>query len=713
MPVGLYHPNDSTDRLFVVEQGGVIRVFPHDSSITSTKVFLDIHDSVANGGELGLLGLAFHPRYATNGLFYVDYTRDNPLRTVISRFRVSTSNPDSADPSTEVVLLEQSQPFDNHNGGQLEFGPDGYLYVAFGDGGSSGDPLGNGQNRSTLLGKIVRINVDSTFGMQRYTIPPDNPFYGDTTKKQEIFAYGLRNPWRFSFDQQTLWCADVGQNTWEEIDTIVGGKNYGWNIMEGMHCYDPPSGCEPSGLSLPIWEYGHDNGRCSVTGGFVYRGFAMTSLTGKYIYGDFCTGEIWALTPAPSSLPSNSFLVGTGTQISSFGEDRFQNIYVCDYGGGKIYELCGTLPGLFTLVEPTDNTTNQPSSVFCSWTSSAGALTYHLEVAFDSSFTSLAVSDSTIQDTVQAVGPLPDSTLFFWRVRAINDVGSTMFTPFRRFTTALSPVHYLMMKSWNLISLPLDVVDGRKPSLFPSAVSNAFGYNPASGYEIRDTLTPHVGYWLNFRDSTTVGLVGTPRYIDTIDVVPGWNMIGSVSQSIPTTQVSSIPGGVVTSQFFGYQRTYVTSNTIDPGKGYWVKVNLSGKLILSSSSMAAGEASAIRIEPISEMPPPPPSYEKVLAKGIPMAYVLEQNYPNPFNPLTVIRYQLPVNSFVSLKIYNVLGQEAATLVNKFEDSGFKSAEWNSSAYSNGVYFYRIEVVPQSGKNPKNSFLQIKKMILIK
>src|SRR6266850_1051733 len=226
-PVGLYHPNDNTDRLCVVEQGGIMQIFPNDSSATSSKVFLDLTDSLISGGELGLLGLAFHPSYSANGYFYVDYTRNDPLRTVISRFRVRTSNPDSADRSSEFVLLEQPQPFDNHNGGQIAFGPDGYLYVAFGDGGSGGDPLGSGQNQNTLLGKILRIDVDSTTGSVHYRIPTDNPFYGDTTRKQEIFAYGLRNPWRFSLDGQTLWCGDVGQGSWEEIDTIASGRNYG------------------------------------------------------------------------------------------------------------------------------------------------------------------------------------------------------------------------------------------------------------------------------------------------------------------------------------------------------------------------------------------------------------------------------------------------------------------------------------------------------
>ncbi len=713
--VGLYHPDNDTNRLWVVEQGGVIQVFPDDSSIAATKVFLDIHDSVASGGELGLLGLAFHPHYSSNGFFYVDYTRDNPLRTVVSRFHVSLSNPDSADLSSEVILLEQLQPFVNHNGGQLAFGQDGYLYIAFGDGGSAGDPLGNGQDKSTLLGKILRINVDSTSGMQHYTIPPDNPFYGDTIARQEIYAYGLRNPWRFSFDRQTFWCADVGQNSWEEIDTIARGRNYGWNTMEGKHCFSPSVGCDTSGLTLPIWEYDHDSGRCSVTGGFVYSGSAIPSLTGKYIYSDYCTGEIWALSTT-ASLPSNSFLLNAGRSISSFGEDSRHEIYVCDYDGGKLYRLSAALPGPFTLVAPANDAMHQPNLITLMWTSSERALKYRLEVAFDSLFLSLAVNDSTIHDTIQQVGPIPDSTLFFWRVRAANNLGSTMSPTFRRFTTAQSSVQYHLMSSWNLISLPLDVADGRRTALFPSSSSNAFDYVPASGYRVRDTLVHGVGYWLKFDESETIGLGGTPRYIDTIDVLSGWNLIGSISQSIPAAQVSSIPGGVITSQFFDYQGSYISSDTLESGKGYWVKVTADSKLILSSISAARAGAGRIRIEPTIELPPLFPGADA--SKKVNLSskhYSLAQNYPNPFNPATVIGYQIPEAGsgrvlHVSLKVYDVLGREVAMLVDGLQGAGDKSAEWDASKVTSGFYFCKLII---AGKDGNLLYSDVKKMLLMK
>src|SRR5437016_12668131 len=268
LPVGFEVPDDGTNRIFIVEQAGTIRIIQAGSLLPAP--FMDVTSKVESGGEKGLLGLAFHPNFGANPRFYVDYTRrlsTGQLQSVIAEYQVSAADPNRADPTSERQILIVDQPFDNHNGGQLAFGPDGYLYIAFGDGGSGGDPQGNGQKRSTLLGKILRINVDSAAGERHYAIPPDNPYYRDTTKNQEIFAYGMRNPWRFSFDGNTLWCADVGQGSWEEIDTVAGGGNYGWNIMEGRHCYSPSSGCDTTGLTLPIWEYGHDAGRCAIVGG--------------------------------------------------------------------------------------------------------------------------------------------------------------------------------------------------------------------------------------------------------------------------------------------------------------------------------------------------------------------------------------------------------------------------------------------------------------
>lgn len=344
-PVDIQHAGDGSDRLFVVSQPGVIYVFENNENNSSKKVFLDLRDKVLFGGEQGLLGLAFHPDYKNNGYFYINYTTGNPRRSVISRIKVSSNDPDIADKNSELILLEVGQPYSNHNGGQISFGPDGYLYISFGDGGSGGDPQNNAQNLRSLLGKILRIDVNNKSGNLNYSIPVDNPLKGNTNDlREEIYAWGLRNVWRFSFDIPTgrLWGADVGQNAWEEINIIEKGKNYGWRIMEGNHCYNPPSNCNTTNLTIPVWEYGHnEQGGYSVTGGYVYRGNSASELTGKYIYGDFVSGKIWTLE-IDGTNATNNLLFSTNHSISTFGMDYNNELYFANYSTGRIYKFKGT-----------------------------------------------------------------------------------------------------------------------------------------------------------------------------------------------------------------------------------------------------------------------------------------------------------------------------------------------------------------------------------
>ena len=338
----LVQPDDTSDLMFVTEQGGVIYSFS-SSNPQQANVFLDITDRVNRGGnEEGLLGLVFDPDYQGNSYFYVYYSAADPTRSVLSRFNLDQENMDVADPESEVIIMEIEQPYSNHNGGQLAFGPDAYLYIALGDGGSAGDPLGNGQNLSTLPGSILRIDVNGLSGPGDYGIPADNPFVGVEGAREEIWAFGLRNPWRFSFDLETglLWAGDVGQSSWEEIDIITEGANYGWNTMEGSHCYSSTTGCNQSGLTLPVVEYDHSQG-CSVTGGYVYRGDLIASLQGYYVYGDYCSGNIWASAYDGSVVTENILLVDSGLSITSFGQDLAGNLYILDRQGG-IYALVET-----------------------------------------------------------------------------------------------------------------------------------------------------------------------------------------------------------------------------------------------------------------------------------------------------------------------------------------------------------------------------------
>lgn len=316
-------------------------VFQDSSTARTAGVFLDIRGQVnSQGNEEGLLGLAFHPDFATNRYYFVYYTlmENSQRKNRVSRFTADSTNLDTTVPGSEEPVITIDDFASNHNGGQIVFGPDGHLYIGFGDGGSANDPNNNGQDRTGLLGDIVRINVDAL----PYTIPTDNPFVGNSQGyREEIYAWGLRNPWRFSFDPVTdwLWCGDVGQNQWEEIDLIEKGKNYGWKIMEGFVCRPPTTGCATAGLEAPIWVYEHGGSGASVTGGHVYRGSRLPGLVGAYIYADYVSGEIWALRYTGPGTAANTLVQDTNLGISSFGVNVSNELFICSREDGKIYTL--------------------------------------------------------------------------------------------------------------------------------------------------------------------------------------------------------------------------------------------------------------------------------------------------------------------------------------------------------------------------------------
>ncbi|HQI42131.1 MAG: hypothetical protein B6D44_17265 [Ignavibacteriales bacterium UTCHB2] len=512
-PLDLQNSGDGTNRIFVVEQAGRIRVFPNDENVQSTKLFLDITDRVTSGGETGLLGLAFHPNYESNGYFYVNYTAPNPLRTVISRFKVSSTNPDSADKNSEQILLTYNQPYSNHNGGCLVFGPDGYLYITSGDGGSGGDPQNNAQNITKLLGKILRIDVNNPQAPLNYGIPSDNPFADSTNAniRKEIYTWGMRNPWRISFDPVTdsLWCGDVGQDNWEEIDIIKKGKNYGWRCYEGNHAYNS-SGCNGT-YEFPIWEYSHSLGN-SITGGYVYRGDNVPELYGKYIYGDYVSKRVWALEYDGINTTNTQITTAAGS-ISSFGVDESNELYLLSFNG-KIYS----------------------------------------------------------------------------------------------FIPTLVPVE--------LTSFTATVVEGKvRLNWFTSTETNNAGFVIERASDVTE-----------FKELVFIGGNGTTTekneytYLDE-----------SVKSGIYHYRLKQI----------NYDGSYEYLKT--------VSVDL----------------------------------------GMPDGFMLGQNYPNPFNPTTTIEFQIPVSGFVSLKIYDVLGNEVKALLNEQKKAGFYYIKFDASDLISGIYFYKL------------------------
>ncbi|MGH2560668.1 MAG: PQQ-dependent sugar dehydrogenase [Thermomicrobiales bacterium] len=338
-PLQVVDPGDDSGRLFVVDQAGTVLIL-RDGEVAETP-FLDVSGQISDGSEQGLLGMAFHPEYAENGAFFIDYT-DGDGNTRVERWHVSANDPDRADPDSATLIFDVEQPFANHNGGLILFGPDGYLYIGLGDGGSQGDPNGNAQNLGEPLGSILRIDPAVEGNDPAYTVPDDNPFVGQDGAMPEIWAYGVRNPWRFSFDRETgdFFLGDVGGGRQEEIDVLPadeqGGANLGWNVMEGDSC--STEGCDQEEFVLPVFTYATHEFGCSVVGGYVYRGEAAPSLAGVYLFADYCSGLIWGMGRDANDEWVVSDPIETGLRISSFGEDATGELYVTDLEGG-VYRI--------------------------------------------------------------------------------------------------------------------------------------------------------------------------------------------------------------------------------------------------------------------------------------------------------------------------------------------------------------------------------------
>jgi glucose/arabinose dehydrogenase len=342
-PLAVTHAGDRTGRLFIAEQDGAIRIV-RDGTLVD-RPFLEISERISAGGERGLLGIAFHPDFPADPRVFVNYTDTNG-DTRVSSFGVDPADPDRADPASEVRLMFIDQPYPNHNGGALAFGPDGFLYIATGDGGSGGDPHGNGQSLNTLLGKILRIDVDRTEGERGYAIPADNPFAGTAGAQPEIFVFGMRNPWRMSFDRATgdLWIGDVGQGAWEEIDVVrsgTSGQNFGWNRMEGAHCFRPAEGCEAPSLVPPVTEYNRDQGS-TVIGGGVYRGTTQPNFAGGYVFADYGSGNVFLIDSSRDGPTDPIIALESQATISSFGEDEAGELFATDLQSGELLHVVAT-----------------------------------------------------------------------------------------------------------------------------------------------------------------------------------------------------------------------------------------------------------------------------------------------------------------------------------------------------------------------------------
>lgn len=731
-PVLVTHANDGTNRIFVVQQNGLIRVFPNDSTVTSAGTFLNISSRISTGGERGLLGLAFHPNYATNGYFFVNYTQTGTGRTIVSRFRVDPNDPNQADPNSEFILLNIYQPFSNHNGGMIMFGLDNYLYIGMGDGGSAGDPGNRAQNLDSLLGKMLRINIDTVTATTNYGIPPDNPLVG-VQGRDEIFAWGLRNPWRFSQDPVNgeIWLADVGQGSWEEVDLIQSGMNYGWRCYEGPAAYNT-SGCGPiSFYTFPVKYYARTSPHCSVTGGYIYRGYRRPDLVGRYIYGDYCSGYIWKFYYVNGQLSEDELLIDAPFSISSFGVDQNGELYICEYSTtGRIWRFAGNPAYIGTTqVAPVNGGLHVPPQVQLRWRSAAGAVNYWLDVATDQNFTSLVARDSTLTDTSRTVNLSP-GTRHYWRVRVKNSSGWGNFSSIWNFTTAAIPGQINLLVPPNQSNVPSQVVTLRWRS-DPRATAYWFemGHDSLFGtFTYRDTMLTDTALTINnavvdtayfwrvrgvspagygafsatWRFTTytppPVSVCLSPRdtvAVDSIRFV--WRSSSGatrywlvVAQDVNFTQVAFLDTNIT-------DTSRVVSGLTRPQFYYW-RVRAANQWGHSQYSTACTFFYDVGVAVNNE-------------SSLPERFFLYQNYPNPFNPYTQITYDVANESHVRLSITNLLGQEISLLYEGIRQAGRYTAEFDASSFPSGIYFYKLDAQPTEGERER--FRAVRKMVLMR
>ncbi|MEW6756391.1 MAG: PQQ-dependent sugar dehydrogenase [Candidatus Latescibacterota bacterium] len=750
-PVFLTWAPDGSDRIFVVERAGRIRVFPNQAETTQARTFLDLRARVNSGPqEAGMLSVAFHPQYATNGRLFVYYTHGN-LVSRAAEFRVS-SDPDSADGASERVVLEVNQPYGNHNGGMLAFGPDGYLYLGLGDGGGGGDPYGNGQNRATLLGAILRLDVDRAEEGAGYGIPPDNPFAGNAQGwRPEIWAWGLRNPWRFSFDRLTgeMWAGDVGQSAWEEIDRIEGGGNYGWSIMEGSHCFPPGTDCSSEGLILPVAEHPRGEAR-SLTGGYVYRGPRLARLQGTYLDGDYVSRTVWGLRYRDGQVTDHRPLATSPSPIASFGEDQTGEVYVVGFDG-HIYR--------FEELPETAEPGNIPARLAGSGlyldasqqTPAPGLIPY--------SVASELWSDGAAKTRLVA---LPDTARITFRADSAWSfpAGTALVKSFyleleernpasRRIVETRLLVRRQNEEVWDGFSYRWNDEGTDAELLSDSAVDTFTVVDPLSGEsrpqehyfptraECNVCHTRAAGYVLGVR---TAQLNQTRDYDGTPDnQLRALNHIGVFAQDIGEdyTAFPRLPDPADSTTSLALRaRSYLDANCSQchlPGGTGRVEMDLRYATPLEQTGLVdvapllgdMGVPGAMRLKPgtaaesvlylrmldLGAGRMPPLASHRVDEQGAgliarwievlgtetaaprqdagPRGPFLHPLYPNPFNDGLVVRFTLPAPGAVRLEVFDVLGRRVATLVDGPRQAGLHAVRFTAQDVASGVYLWRL------------------------
>ena len=727
--VYLTHAGDGSGRIFVVERNGIVRVLPAGGGAAGN--FLDIRDRVrAVPLEAGLFCLAFHPDYRANGRLFAFYTHHDGsgLSVRLAEFGVSPDDPDRALPASERVLLSVPQPAPSHNGGQIAFGPDGMLYLSLGDGEDPNDPHRHGQDRGTLLGSILRLDVDRRDPGLEYAVPPDNPFAAlDDGSRPEIWAYGLRNPWRFSFDRLdgALWAGDVGQNTWEEINRVEKGGNYGWSQMEGFHCFPPGSACDPAAFDLPFFEYNHAEG-LSVTGGYVYRGSRLPDLQGSYVFGDFASRRVWALDPGQA--PAASRLLGTSpSALVSFGEDEDGELYVVGFDG-RIYRLAPKEPGGADTVPATISA----SGVFedlGTLSHAPGLLPYRVRAPL--------WSDGAGKTRLLA---LPGDEKI-----AVDSSGVLVFPPktvfVKNFFVGEKPVETRLLvkrpagEEWDGYSYIWEGGDARLLANDTTAVYDVDGGRQTHLYPSRAQCntchTPQAGYVLGF----------SPEQLGA-DFIEGLLEAGYLSRSpTPAPARPTLPDPTdAAAPIADRARAYLDANCANchrPGGSGRSDLDLRFAVPLEETGLLQpplladlGIAGARRLRPGdpgasivhrrmlaldgNRMPPLATSAVDTFGSGLvrdwiaamqatavletgrarPTDTALRPSYPNPFNAATTIRFVLGKTAQTELAVYNLAGQRLRLLHSGRLEAGPHQTAWDGrdqggDAVSSGIYFLRL------------------------